>query len=322
MKIVIVSPVSVPAVRYGGTERVVWSLAIALQRAGHQVTIIAPPSPAAAGGNSVATVIPRVAGQPLENLIPADTDVVHFHDAPPAPGFPFPYIVTIHGNGLPSAGADRNMVFLSRNHAERHGSSQWVYNGLDWSLYPAPPAAPMQRSGYHFLGKAAWRVKNLRGAIALTRHLGTTLEVMGGYRFNFKMGIRLTFDRHVHFHGMVDDAVKARIASSSRGLLFPVLWDEPFGLAVIESMYYGAPVFATTRGSLPELVTADTGILAPTVDDLEQALRSDPSFSAEACHDRALHHFSADRMAADYLEKYAVVMSGQQLSSTLPRCEG
>ena len=44
------------------------------------------------------------------------------------------------------------------------------------------------------------------------------------------------------------------LLNASRGLIFPVRWHEPFGLAVIESLYFGCPVFATPYGALPELV--------------------------------------------------------------------
>lgn len=40
----------------------------------------------------------------------------------------------------------------------------------------------------------------------------------------------------------------------SRALLFPILWEEPFGLVMIESMATGTPVIAFARGSVPEVV--------------------------------------------------------------------
>ena len=37
-------------------------------------------------------------------------------------------------------------------------------------------------------------------------------------------------------------------------LLFPILWDEPFGMVMIEAMACGTPVVALRRGSVPEVV--------------------------------------------------------------------
>ena len=59
------------------------------------------------------------------------------------------------------------------------------------------------------------------------------------------------------FLGQVDDITKKYVIERSQGLIFPVKWHEPFGLAVTESLYLGAPVFATPYGSLPELVNEE-----------------------------------------------------------------
>jgi hypothetical protein len=61
---------------------------------------------------------------------------------------------------------------------------------------------------------------------------------------------------------MVGGQVKLDLLQGSRGLIFPVLWHEPFGLAVIESLYFGCPVYATPYGALPELVPPACGVLS------------------------------------------------------------
>ena len=85
--------------------------------------------------------------------------------------------------------ADRNIVFVSRNHAQRLGSESFVYNGLDWDDY-GPANLTLSRKNYHFLGKAAWKVKNIKGAIAVVQSIkNAQLDVLGGYRLNLKMGL-------------------------------------------------------------------------------------------------------------------------------------
>ncbi|MEF9931013.1 MAG: glycosyltransferase, partial [Bacteroidales bacterium] len=54
---------------------------------------------------------------------------------------------------------------------------------------------------------------------------------------------------------MIGGEQKLNILKESKGLIFPVIWNEPFGLAITESLYCGAPVFGTPYGSLPELIT-------------------------------------------------------------------
>lgn len=244
MNITLVCGSLLPALRYGGTERVVWALGKELHRMGHRITFLAAPGSRC----DFARIVPLDPAQPVERQLPADTELVHFHTHYAGP-IAKPHLVTVHGN-LPPAGATADCVFVSRNHAQRFGCEAYVWNGLDWEGDYAAPDLSLARRGYHFLGKAAWRVKNLRGAIRLSGRLGERLDVLGGYRLNLKMGLRLTLTPRVRFHGMVDNAAKKRLIERSKGLLFPVRWHEPFGLAVPESLWYGAPVFATPYGSL------------------------------------------------------------------------
>ena len=140
---------------------------------------------------------------------------------------------------------------------------------------------------------------------------------MGGDRLNLKRGFRFTWSRRVHFAGMVGGQQKLDLLNGSRGLIFPVLWDEPFGLAVIESLYFGCPVFATPYGALPELVPQDCGVLSASRSTLAEAVRQRP-FDARACHRQANLHFSAVAMAQAYLEKYARILAGETLNPAAP----
>ncbi|MDE6322398.1 MAG: glycosyltransferase, partial [Muribaculaceae bacterium] len=154
-------------------------------------------------------------------------------------------------------------------------------------------------------------------AIATTLKARTTLEVMGANRLNFKMGFRFTISPRIHFHGMVDNLTKASIIERSSGLLFPVTWHEPFGLAVIESLYYGAPVFATPYGALPELVNEQVGVLSAEASTLIDAMRHN-HFDPNVCHQYAADCFNDATMARHYLQLYERVLNGEQLQSTPP----
>lgn len=310
MKITIVYSGVVPSVRYGGVERVLWGLARELVARGHRVCFLVEKGSTC----PFAEVRELRSGVPLAEQIPEDTDVVHLNDYVPTEGLTVPYVVTIHGN-KPSEPLDPNSIFVSRNHAERFGSTSYVYNGIDWSSYSTPVLSG-RRSYFHFLGNAAWKVKNVVGAVETIRKIPDgRLKVLGGYRFNFKMGWRFTFSPKARFYGMVDDTVKQQVIQGSRGLLFPVRWHEPFGLAIIESLYFGAPVFGTPYGSLPELVPRACGFLSNNssllAEHMEQAW---DSYSPADCHEYAVELFNARVMTDRYLEKYARVLDGEVLT--------
>ncbi|HEU4385754.1 MAG TPA: glycosyltransferase [Anaeromyxobacteraceae bacterium] len=312
MNIVLATGGLLPALLYGGTERVVWCLAKALGRMGHRVSLLA----AEGSRCDFAEVIPLRPGASIDRSIPGDTEVVHLHFVPAEP-IGKPSLVTVHFNQPGAGPLPRNAVFVSRQQAERHGSTCFVHNGLDWSEYGAVDL-DREREYFHFLGKAAWRVKNVRGAIQLASRCRRELKVLGGHRLNFKMGFRLTLTRWATFHGMVDDRRKRDILSGSRGLVFPVRWHEPFGLALIESLYFGCPVFGTPYGSLPEIVSAEVGFLSASSDELVPAMQAAGRYSPRRCHEYARDRFDAMRMAHDYLKMYQSVASGEPLNGTHP----
>lgn len=310
MHILIVNNTPIPALKYGGTERVIWWLGKALTKAGHRVSYLVP----AGSSCPFADVYPFNPSLPFNKQVPKEKgiDLIHLnHTVNEEPLLP--HIITLHGNLNVQVALPLNTVFVSCNHAERFCSDSFVHNGIDPDDY-GDPALSRSRSYIHFLGDAAWRVKNVQGAITLSRKAGLPLHVIGGNRFNFNQGIRLTFHRHVHFYGMKGGEEKNEILRGSKAFLFPVRWHEPFGLALVESLYFGCPVFGTPYGSLPEIITPEVGYLSSKSSELVNALSNIGSYQAKYCHDYALAHFSADSMMRAYLSKYEKVLNGHTLN--------
>lgn len=312
MKIVIVNKASVPVYAYGGTERVIWDLAKGLVERGHEIVFLVPKGSAC----NFAHVIELDDQLPLHSQIPCDADVVHFQFQGDFSLLKTPYLVTEHGNTAVGVSLDRNTVFVSKNHAQRHGSACFVLNGLDWRTYGEVDWS-QSRHYHHFLGKAAWRVKNVSGAINIAKKAGVHLHVLGGDRFNFKRGVRFTFSPRIHFHGMVGGVEKLKLLNASAGLIFPVKWHEPFGLAIIESMYFGCPVFATPYGAIPELVPDHCGLLDVSVTALSEGVVN-ASFNAYAIHQHAVENFNHQRMTEGYLNLYRKVIDGASLNLEAP----
>lgn len=315
MKVLLVHHATVPVFAYGGTERVVWDLAKALVTLGHEVGLLVPPGSRC----GFAPVFPYEATCPLESQIPRGFDVVHLHFHPESE-VDLPHLVTEHGNTKEPRPFPRNTVFVSRDHARRYGAEAYVYNGLDWSAY-GPVDLRAGRHRHHFLGKGSAPVKNLQGAIDTALRAKLELDVLGARRFNVSRRFRWTWSRSIHFHGMVGGGRKNRLLQHSRGLLFPVRWHEPFGLAVIESLYFGAPVFATPYGALPELVSPEVGVLACSSEVLAHAMHLD-TFDPRACHERVVRHFDHVQMARCYLLHYERVCAGEALNAAEPVLPG
>ena len=89
-------------------------------------------------------------------------------------------------------------------------------------------------------------------------------------------------------------------------MLFPIQWEEPFGLVMIEAQLSGVPVLALRRGSVPEVVQDGiTGLVADDPAELVAGARiADKFFDRARIRALARQRWSADRMASDYLQLY------------------
>jgi glycosyltransferase involved in cell wall biosynthesis len=313
LHILLFSNGKIPTPKYGGISRVIWHLGKELSKMGHHITYLVDKGSSC----DFARVLPFEPGASLAKQIPEDVDLVHAQMQIPE-ALPRPHMITMHGNTKEEEAFDLNTTFVSRDHAARFGSEVYVYNGLGLEDY-GKAQMDMPRNYLHFLGKAAWQVKNLKGSIHIARAAGLPLRVLGGKRVNLKMGIRITLDPRIRFEGMVGGEQKNRLINGSKALLFPVRWKEPFGLAVVESLYFGCPVFGTPYGSLPELVTPEFGFLSNKKSELVDALSHVEAYDRRKCHEYIADNFTSVHMARNYLKLYEKVLNGETLNPRPPR---
>jgi len=313
MNILIIHNGRIPVFEYGGIERVIWVLGNELVKKGHKVTYLVKKGSFC----NFAPVIFINNQIYLNSQIPENIDIAHIHFQPNEKIL-IPHLVTIHGNLPPETSFFINTSFVSQNHAERYGADAFVYNGLDWDDYGSPDFNS-KRNYVHFLGKAAWKIKNVKGAIRIAKKNKTELKILGGTRINFKMGLRLTVTKWAKFYGMVGGTKKNELLKNSGALIFPVLWHEPFGLTIIESLYFGCPVFGTKFGSLPELINDETGFLSNSMEELISGLKNHNLFSRKKCHEYAKSEFNSRLMAESYLKLYEKILNEDKINRKIPQ---
>ena len=301
-----------PVERYGGTERILFWHMRELVRQGHHVYCISPDESEIV--NYEIELIARTK-EDWRGLVPDDVDIIHLFYTPPFE-IKTPHLVTIGGNGKPEEEFLPNTVFVSRKHAEIHGSDQYVYNGLDLSEYPLEDrwnAKSWDR--FLFLGKANWKVKNLNDCIKACKINNKHLHIAGGRAFNIS--------HLIHSHGMVNQDEKLMLLRQVDALLWPVRWQEPFGLAVIEAFSQGRPVIASPYGSAPELINPDVGMICRDWKHFLQILaRKENLFNPATIRKHVEENFTVETMTARYLELYYQVLSGTTLNKTPPRYKG
>ena len=301
-----------PVTKYGGTERVAWYLAREQEKAGHSVRFlmrkhaVRPPN-----------CVMYDKHKSFEEQIDDWPDIVHFHCEFQG-DLHVPYVCTQHVNAQEPRAYSRNSIFISKKHAQNHHAECYVFNGLDWDDYGAPNLGDPDDYAY-FLGKATSRLKNLKGASFVAKQANKQLYVLGGKRFELGKRGYVNFERHLRFCGMVGGEHKNELMRNAVALLFPVQWHEPFGLAVIESLYLGTPVIASSFGSMPELLpNKELGVATDSYETMIDALSDWQRFDRRMCHEYARETFSAAAMSQAYQACYEQVMSGEPLNPHEP----
>ena len=311
MRIAITSSVRLPVKYYGGAERVIWDLCDELNKLGHEIKLLAPKGSRC----DFAECIEFHNDPSFFDSVSDIVDIIHFFSLVPK-NIDCPHIYTLEGNATYGEKLPQQTVFISKDQAYRHSGDCFVYNCLN---NPQDFNISSRRDKFHFLGKAAWKKKNVLGAIKCARKANSgKIDILGGNRLNFNMGFRFTLDPIARFHGKVDNAKKYKIMETSKGLVFPVRWNEPFGLAIIESLFSGCPVFGSPYGSLAELVPPEVGFLSANSDELAEAMKDSANWKPQNCRDYAMEHFNSNKMALCYLEIYERVIGGEVLNRNNP----
>ena len=335
MRIAQVGPLyeSVPPKLYGGTERIVSYLTEELVNQGHEVTLFA-------SGDSV-TAAQLVAACPeslrlnkqcidslahhvvmLEEVFQQANkfDIVHFHidylHFPLSSRHNLHHVTTLHGrldlpDLIPLYQRFPTMPVVSISNAQRK-PLEWinwqgtVYHGLPHTLYGfhEPPGKYLA-----FLGRISPE-KRVDRAIEIAKRLGMELKIAAKVdpvdREYFQAIIKpLLNDSLVEYVGEITEHEKDAFLGHAYALLFPIDWQEPFGLVMIEAMATGTPVIAFPCGSVPEVL--DTGVTGFIVKDSDEAVKvvdQVSSLSRQKCRLKFEERFTAARMAEDYVAIY------------------
>jgi len=338
MRIALIAPpfIEVPPIRYGGTELFIANLANELQAMGHHVVVYA-------NGDSkvrcrVKWIYPH-SQWPIDDQVQAChknvdhtawaiadaagwADVIHLNDVVGVPFTRFvrtATVLTIHHPDEPSLSEqyarypDVHYVAIAHWLAERQ-PMPWVHvvhHGIDPDRY----VYSSDKEDYvAFLGRMA-PAKGPHLAIAAAKRAGVRLKLAGEvqpvFREYWEEQVLPCIDGdQIQFVGEVDHLKKNALLSRARALLFPIQWEEPFGLVMIEAMACGTPVLALPGGSVEEVVRDGvSGWISRDVDEMAESIL-DLSIPPAMCREYMIEHFSLSRMAERYVSVYESVLDG------------
>lgn len=307
MKVTFYHPHPLPVKGYGGIERILFWHMKELVKLGHKIVLIGHPD-SSVKEHGIEHII-ALPGADWEKFIPTDSDIIHLNFNHTVQGN-IPTINTIHGNGKIGEVFALNSVFVSRKHAEIHGVNTFIHNALDLSEYPFTNSSKKWER-FLFLAKASWRVKNRKQTVKSCRTAGKRLEIIGGRWYGVS--------RYIKAHGILDGEKKLKLINECDAHIFPVRWHEPFGIAVIESMSQGLPVIGSPYGSLPELITSETGIIVNDQAELTQVLKYPPrKFNSQVIRKYVEDNFGITKYSMKYLSLYEQVINREVLNKYNP----
>jgi glycosyltransferase involved in cell wall biosynthesis len=335
----------VPPRTYGGTELVVHLLTEELVRRGHDVTLFATGDSATGARLRSVTPTPVRYGEETDDglrhaeylqLANAQAcfvaerrgmfDVVHNHAGV---------------EGLVLAATSRTPV-VSTMHNPYVARTQPIWDAYPWfhhavseasaATFPTRGALPPIHHGIDiasfvvgepqgyllFLGRFS-PTKGAERAIQAARQAGRRLIMAGKIDAPDVDHVRdaiepwIDGDR-IRYIGEVDADAKRPLLAGADALLFPIEWDEPFGLVMIEALASGTPVIGFRRASVPEIVEdGRTGFVVDDVVAMAAAIGRLGEIDRGACRTAAERRFTVERMVDDVEAMYRTIIGRQPI---------
>lgn len=123
----------------------------------------------------------------------------------------------------------------------------------------------------------------------------------------------------VEFIGEVGGDRKNEFLRNASALLFPIDWEEPFGLVMIEAMACGTPVIGWRNGSVPEIVEHGvTGFVVESVNEAAVCVGRIGGIRRGECRRAFERRFASRRMALEYVAVYRRLIAAAASGARLP----
>ncbi len=174
-----------------------------------------------------------------------------------------------------------------------------IYNGINLKKFPFS-----KKPGSYLIWSAKiMAYKNPLDAIKAAKSAREKIILIG--RINdkeyFEAKIKPLLNKNIIYLGEVSFPKAIELYRNAKAFLFPIKWEEPFGLVMIEAMACGTPVIAYPNGAIPEVIKNEkTGFIVKNVDEMVKAIKNIDKIDRKKCRERVEKYFSVEKMVDDY----------------------
>ena len=333
---------SVPPLKYGGTELVIYNLTEQLVKMGHEVVLLATgdsktsanleitfPEAIRLNGNAqninLRNTIKFIGiGRILDYLNKNNFDIVHNHIGWRMLFFEklfnFPMVTTLHGpldidyqQIIYDEYKNSNYISISLNQRKPMPHINFVanvYNGIEIEKFQQNYNP---QNYFAFLGRMSPEKGPLQ-AIEIAKKAGVKLIMAAkvdtvDQKFFDEEISHLIDGEQIQFIGEVNHGEKVDFLKNAKALIAPIQWEEPFGLFFTEAMICGTPVIAMKRGSVPEIIIdKETGFICESVNEAAEKIKDIQSIDRKKCYEHVRDNFSSEKMMEGYVGAYEKVL--------------
>lgn len=197
---------------------------------------------------------------------------------------------------------DTKIITISNAQRKNYPDLQYlatVYNGVDIGKFKFNAKS----EEYLLMVGTIGRHKNQASAISVAKKMNKKLILAGKIRDkDYFEELKKDIDgEQIKWVGEMGFKEKLKLYMNAKAFIFPILWEEPFGLVMIEAMSCGTPVIAFNHGAVPEVVVnGKTGFVVENEDQMADSLLKINFIGREDCRRRVEENFTVEKMINDY----------------------
>lgn len=206
----------------------------------------------------------------------------------------------------------KNIFFVSISNSQRKPMPKLnyidtVYEGVDIKKYKFcdKPSDYLIQTG---------RISPEKGvdiSIDVAKKTNEKLKITGSLfdKVYWEKDVKPKLNKKIKYMGLLPRNKLPKIIGKAKAMLFPIQWEEAFGIVMIEAMACGTPVIAFKRGSVSEIIKhGKTGFVVKNKGEMIKAVKNIGKIDRKKCRKHVEDNFTLEKMLERYEKVYKKVL--------------